>query len=97
MYAIGDIVYFVPEALRYCKAHGYIKTKSVPGVVVWIHPQRRFMVLERRVAPGLTYRESIFIKNGRQLNENNRNYESEGRSGENRHIPQFGRRSKLRG
>lgn len=62
MYAIGDIVYFVPEALRYCKAHGYIKTKSVPGVVVWIHPQRRFMVLERRVAPGLTYRESIFIK-----------------------------------
>nr|DAH73622.1 MAG TPA: hypothetical protein [Caudoviricetes sp.] len=96
MYAIGDIVYFVPEALRYCKAHGYIKTKSVPGVVVWIHPQRRFMVLERRIAPGLCYRESIFIKTGRQNNENNRNHEPKGRRGQDRHSPQFSRSSKRR-
>lgn len=98
MYKIGDTINFVPEALRYCKSHGYIKTKSVPGVVVWIHPQRRFMVLERRIAPGLCYRESIFIRSGRnQTNENDRNHEPQGRSGENRHRPQFGRSSKLRG
>lgn len=59
MYKIGDTVNFIPEALRYCKSHGFIKTKAVPGVVVWIHPQRRFMVLERRIAPGQYYRESI--------------------------------------
>ena len=57
MYQIGDIIRFVPEALRYCKEGGYIKSKTVPGVVVWIHPQRRFLVLERRIAPGRCYRE----------------------------------------
>ena len=46
MYKIGDTVNFGPEALRYCKSHGFIKTKSVPGVVVWIHPQRRFYSVE---------------------------------------------------
>lgn len=98
MYKIGDTINFVPEALRYCKKDGHIKAKSVPGVVVWIHPQRRFMVLERRVAPGLCYRESIFIRSGRSLpNENDRNHELEGRSGKNRHRPKFGRSSKLRG
>ena len=97
MYEIGDTVNFVPEALRYCKSHSFIKTKAVPGVVVWIHPQRRFMVLERRIAPGLCYRESIFIKTGRQNNENNRNHEPTGRRGQDGHGPQFGRRSKLRG
>lgn len=97
MYKIGDTVNFIPEALRYCKSHGFIKTKAVTGVVVWIHPQRRFMVLERRIAPGQCYRESIFIKTGRQNNENNRNYESKGRRGKNGHGPQFGRSSKLRG
>ena len=97
MYQIGDTIRFVPEALRYCKEGGYIKSKTVPGVVVWIHPQRRFLVLERRIAPGLCYRESIFIKTGRQNNENNRNHEPKGRRGEDGHGPQFGRRSKLRG
>lgn len=98
MYKIGDVINFIPEALRYCKEGGYIKTKTVPGVVVWIHPQRRFMVLERRIAPGLCYRESIFIKSGRnQTNENNRNYEPEGRRRKNRNGPQFCRCSKLRG
>ena len=48
MYQIGDTIRFVPEALRYCKEGGYIKSKTVPGVVVWIHPQRRFLVLEDR-------------------------------------------------
>ena len=97
MYKIGDTINFIPEALRYCKEGGYIQTKMVPGVVVYIHPERRYLVLERRISQGRTYRESIFIRTGRQTNENNRNNEPEGRSGENRHIPQFGRRSKLRG
>lgn len=97
MYKIGDTVNFIPEALRYCKSHGFIKTKAVPGVVVWIHPQRRFMVLERRIAPGLCYRESIFIKTGRQNNENNRNNEPKGRRGKNSYGARLGRSSKLRG
>lgn len=97
MYKIGDTVNFIPESLRYCKSHGFIKTKSVPGVVVWIHPQRRFMVLERRISPGLCYRESIFIKTGRQNNENNRNNEPKGRRGKNSYGARLGRSSKLRG
>lgn len=96
MYQIGDTISFIPEALRYYKEGGYVKTKMVPGVVVYIHPQRRYMVLERRISPGRVYRESIFIKNGRQRNENDCNHESEGRGGKNRHGPNFNRRSKLR-
>lgn len=98
MYKIGDTVNFIPEALRYCKSHGFIKTKSVPGVVVWIHPQRRFMVLERCVSPGQCYRESIFIRSGRsKTDENNRNHESKGRRGKNSYGARLGRSSKLRG
>lgn len=96
MYQIGDTISFIPEALRYCKEGGYIQSKSVPGVVVYIHPQRRYMVLERRISPGRIYRESIFIKNGRQRNASDCSYEFEGRGGKNRHGPNFNRRSKLR-
>lgn len=96
MYKIGDSISFMPEALRYYKEGGYIQSKTVTGVVVYIHPQHRYLVLERRISPDRVYRETIFIKNGRQLNENDCNYEPEGWSGKNRHGANFNRRSKLR-
>lgn len=78
---IGDKIMFVPYA---CKAGvtGEIKSKPVPGLVVWIHPELRFAVVERRTK-NYTYRESIWLTRAerRMLNENNCNHEPEGRRG----------------
>lgn len=91
MYKIGDIVQFVPEALRYSKDGGNVQAKKVPGVVVYIHPQRRYIVVERTVKCGYKYREALWIaRKGQQPNEDNCNYESEGRGRQNRHGPKFG-------
>lgn len=73
---IGDKIMFVPYA---CKAGvtGEIKSKPVPGRVVWIHPELRFAVVERRTK-NYTYRESVWLTRAerRMLNENNSNHES---------------------
>ena len=91
---IGDKIMFVPYA---CKAGvtGEIKSKPVPGRVVWIHPELRFAVVERQTK-NYTYRESIRLTRAERrmmLNENNRNHEPEGRRGQDGHGPQFGRRT----
>lgn len=90
---VGDKIMFVPYA---CKAGvaGEIKSKPVPGWVVWIHPEGRFAVVERHTK-NYTYRESIRLTRaeGRMLNENNCDHEPEGRRGKDGHGPQFGRRA----
>ena len=44
---IGDKIMFVPYCNR-AGVTGEIKSKPVPGRVVWIHPELRFAVVERR-------------------------------------------------
>lgn len=90
---VGDKIMFVPYA---CKAGvtGEIKSKPVPGLVEWIHPEGRFAVVERRTK-NYTYRESIRLTRAerRMLNENNCDHEPEGRRGQDGHGPQFVRRA----
>lgn len=91
---VGDKIMFVPYA---CKAGvtGEIKSRPVPGRVVWIHPELRFAVVERRTK-NYTYREAVRLTRAERrmmLNENNCDHEPEGRRGQNGHGPQFGRRA----
>lgn len=91
---IGDKIMFVPYCNR-AGVTGEIKSKPVPGRVVWIHPQLRFAVVERRTK-NYTYREAVRLTRAERrmmLNENNCDHEPEGRRGQNGHGPQFGRRA----
>ena len=91
---IGDEIMFVPYACR-AGVTGEIKSKPVPGWVVWIHPALRFAVVERRTK-NYTYREAVRLTRAERrmmLNENNCDYEPKGRRGQNGHGPQFGRRA----
>ena len=91
---IGDKIMFVPYCNR-AGVTGEIKSKPVPGWVVWIHPELRFAVVERRTK-NYTYRESIWLTRAERrmmLNENNCDHEPEGRRGQDGHGPQFGRRA----
>lgn len=91
---IGDKIMFVPYCNR-AGVTGEIKSKPVPGRVVWIHPELRFAVVERRTK-NYTYREAVRLTRAERrmmLNENDCDHESEGRRGQNGHGPQFGRRA----
>lgn len=91
---IGDKIMFVPYCNR-AGVTGEIKSKPVPGWVVWIHPELRFAVVERRTK-NYTYREAVRLTRAERrmmLNENDRDHEPEGRRGQNGHGPQFGRRA----
>lgn len=91
---IGDEIMFVPYCNR-AGVTGEIKSKPVPGWVVWIHPELRFAVVERRTK-NYTYREAVRLTRAERrmmLNENNSDHESEGRRGQDGHGPQFGRRA----
>ena len=92
---IGDKVMFIPFVLRYAK-DTELKTPSVPGIVVWVHPKGRFAVVERRTGI-YAYRECVRCGKTKedevQKRENNSNHEPEGRRGKNGNIPHFGRRS----
>ena len=91
---IGDKIMFVPYCNR-AGVTGEIKSKPVPGRVVWIHPQLRFAVVERRTK-NYTYREAVRLTRAERrmmLNENNSDHEPEGRRGRDGHGPQFGRRA----
>ena len=91
---IGDKIMFVPYCNR-AGVTGEIKSKPVPGRVVWIHPELRFAVVERRTK-NYTYRESVWLTRAERrmmLNENDSNHEPEGRRGQDGHGPQSGRRA----
>lgn len=91
---IGAKIMFVPYCNR-AGVTGEIKSKPVPGRVVWIHPQLRFAVVERRTK-NYTYREAVRLTRAERrmmLNENNCDHEPEGRRGQDGHGPQFGRRA----
>lgn len=91
---IGGKIMFVPYCNR-AGVTGEIKSKPVPGRVVWIHPELRFAVVERRTK-NYTYREAVRLTRAERrmmLNENNSDHEPEGRGGQNGHGPQFGRRA----
>lgn len=91
---VGDKIMFVPYV---CGAGvtGEIKSKPVPGLVEWIHPEGRFAVVVRRTKH-YEYRESVRLSLAERrmmLNENNCDHEPKGRRGQNGHGPQFGRRA----
>lgn len=91
---IGGEIMFVPYCNR-AGVTGEIKSKPVPGRVVWIHPELRFAVVERRTK-NYTYREAVRLTRAERrmmLNENDRDHEPEGRRGQDGHGPQFGRRA----
>lgn len=91
---IGDKIMFVPYCNR-AGVTGEIKSKPVPGRVVWIHPELRFAVVERRTK-NYTYREAVRLTRAERRmmrNENNSDHEPEGRRGQDGHGPQFGRRA----
>lgn len=91
---VGDKIMFVPYCNR-AGVTGEIKSKPVPGRVVWIHPQLRFAVVERQTK-NYTYREAVRLTRAERrmmLNENNCDHEPEGRRGQDGHGPQFGRRA----
>lgn len=91
---IGDKIMFVPYCNR-AGVTGEIKSKPVPGWVVWIHPELRFAVVERRTK-NYAYRESIWLTRAERrmmLNENNCDHEPKRRRGQDGHGPQFGRRA----
>lgn len=91
---IGDKIMFVPYCNR-AGVTGEIRSKPVPGRVVWIHPELRFAVVERRTK-NYTYREAVRLTRAERrmmLNENNSDHEPEGWRGQNGHGPQFGRRA----
>ena len=71
---IGDKIMFVPYACR-AGVTGEIKSKPVPGRVVWIHPELRFAVVERRTK-NYTYREAVRLTRAerRMLNGSNEIY-----------------------
>lgn len=54
---VGDGAMFVPHAVRYGMKKE-IKAQPVPGIVVWIHPELRFAVVERNTG-WYKYRECI--------------------------------------
>lgn len=77
---VGERIHFVPAALRYGNKTE-TRADPVPGVVVWIHPEYRFAVVERRTAY-YTYRETVRLTRAerRMLNGSNeiyRNHEPE--------------------
>lgn len=91
---VGDKIMFVPYV---CGAGvtGEIKSKPVPGLVEWVHPEGRFAVVVRRTKH-YEYRESVRLSQAERrmmLNENNCDHEPEGRRGQDGHGPQFGRRA----
>ena len=91
---IGDKIMFVPYCNR-AGVTGEIKSKPVPGRVVWIHPELRFAVVERQ-AKNYTYREAVRLTRAERrmmLNENDSDHEPEGWRGQDGHGPQFGRRA----
>lgn len=90
---IGDKIMFVPYCNR-AGVTGEIKSKPVPGRVVWLHPELRFAVVERQTK-NYTYREAVRLTRAerRMLNENDSDHEPEGRRGQDGHGPQFGRRA----
>ena len=71
---IGGEIMFVPYCNR-AGVTGEIKSKPVPGRVVWIHPELRFAVVERRAAY-YTYRETVRLTRAerRMLNGSNEIY-----------------------
>lgn len=79
---IGDKIMFVPYCNR-AGVTGEIKSKPVPGLVEWIHPEGRFAVVVRRTKH-YEYRESVRLSLAERrmmLSENNCDHEPEGRRG----------------
>ena len=93
----GDKVTYIPFVLRYAK-DTELRAPTVTAPVVWVHPEGRFAVVERRTGR-YAYRECIPCDNRKKTksevraSENDRNHEPEGRRGQDRHGPQFGRRA----
>lgn len=93
MYKIGDKIMFRPTFLCQDKDWRLRSRGPVPGRVVYVHPQGRYLVAERRVDDRYTYREAFKLTKGGEQLENDSDHESEGRRGKNGDGHQPGRRA----
>lgn len=94
MYEIGDKIMFRPTFLCQDTDGRRLRSREpVPGRVVYVHPQGRYLVAERRVDDRYTYREAFKLTKGGEQLENDSDYEPEGRRGKNGDGPQSGRRA----
>ena len=94
MYEIGDRIMFRPTFLYQDKDGRRLRSREpVPGRVVYVHPQGRYLVAERRVDERYAYREAILLTKGEVRNDDDSDHESEGRRGKNSDGHQSGRRA----
>lgn len=94
MYTIGDKIMFHPVFMHVDKDGRRLAGKPpVPGRVVYVHPQGRYLVAERRVDERYAYREAILLTKGEVRNDDDSDYEPEGRRGKNGDGHQPGRRA----
>ena len=94
MYTIGDKIMFHPVFMHVDKDGRRLAGKPpVPGQVVYIHPLGRYLVVERRVDERYAYREAILLTKGEVRNDDDSDYEPEGRRRENSDGHQSGRRA----
>ena len=94
MYTIGDKIMFHPVFMHVDKDGRRLAGKPpVPGRVVYVHPQGRYLVAERRVDDRYTYREAILLAKGEVRNEDDGNHELKRRCRENGDGHQPGRRA----
>lgn len=61
MYEIGEKIMFRPFVAGYGMGQSEIDSGPLPARVVYIHPQRRYIVAERRTSRG-AYREALILK-----------------------------------
>lgn len=94
MYEIGDRIMFRPTFLCQDKDGRRLRSREpVLGRVVYVHPQGRYLVAERRVDERYAYREAILLTKGEVRNDDDSDYEPEGRRGKNGDGHQPGRRA----
>lgn len=58
---VGDKITYIPFVLRYAK-DTELRAPSVTAPVVWVHPEGRFAVVERRTGR-YAYRECVRCEN----------------------------------
>ncbi|MEG1758534.1 MAG: hypothetical protein RR235_08785 [Oscillospiraceae bacterium] len=60
---LGDTVSRVPH-FGHDSAHNPDKPKTIPGIVVYVHPQRRYYTVEFSFRKDHKFRESYYFQRG---------------------------------
>ena len=92
---VGDVIMAVPVALTLNVKEKEQEYQPIPGTVVFIHPKRRFYVLEFSFG-AYKIRESFFfhVKKVGSNYENNSDHERQGRRRKNNHNCKYGERTR---